>query len=91
MSDFEHNIRASWQEIFPEVQAKGCHFHYAKVSKSVLSPIGLFFFYKTIVQLESNFYLLYGFCSHIYSFYRISLKFDMQKRHAQDIFSYFID
>ena len=31
MSDFEHNIRASWTDIFPEVQPKGCHFQYAKV------------------------------------------------------------
>jgi hypothetical protein len=31
MSDFEHNIRASWTDIFPEVQPKGCHFHFAKV------------------------------------------------------------
>ena len=32
MSDFEHNIRTSWQAIFPNIKAKGCHFHYAKVS-----------------------------------------------------------
>ena len=32
MSDFELNIRASWQETFPAVKAKGCHFHYANVS-----------------------------------------------------------
>ena len=31
MSDFEHNIRTSWQSIFPNIKAKGCHFHFAKV------------------------------------------------------------
>ena len=31
MSDFEHNIRTGWAAVFPEVQTKGCHFHYAKV------------------------------------------------------------
>ena len=31
MSDFEHNIRASWESIFPGITGKGCHFHYAKV------------------------------------------------------------
>ena len=32
ISDFEHNIRASWTDMFPKVQPKGCHFHYAKVA-----------------------------------------------------------
>ena len=31
ISDFEHNIRTSWSAVFPKVEAKGCHFHYAKV------------------------------------------------------------
>ena len=32
MSDFELNIRAAWQDMFPGIQPKGCHFHYSKVS-----------------------------------------------------------
>ena len=32
MSDFEYNIRAIWEDTFPGIRAKGCHFHYAKVS-----------------------------------------------------------
>ena len=42
MSDFEHNIRASWQETFPDVKAKGCHFHYAKVSAVLYHTVQFF-------------------------------------------------
>ena len=36
MSDFEHNIQLSWVSIFPDVEAKGCHFHYAKVCTEII-------------------------------------------------------
>ena len=44
MSDFEHNIRASWLDIFPSVKAKGCHFHYAKVSSVLYNTVHHFLF-----------------------------------------------
>ena len=44
MSDFEHNIRASWLDIFPSVRAKGCHFHYAKVSSVLYNTVHHFIF-----------------------------------------------
>ena len=41
MSDFEMNIRTTWQTTFPQIKPKGCHFHYSKVLltfvKNVLS------------------------------------------------------
>ena len=38
MSDFEQNIRNSFSHFFPDVQPKGCHFHFAKVIFS-LKPV----------------------------------------------------
>ena len=35
MSDFEMNIRTTWQTTFPRIKPKGCHFHYSKVIEIV--------------------------------------------------------
>ena len=50
MSDFEHNIRTSWEAIYPDVKAKGCHFHFAKVSLYTC----IFFFYLVSNSMFDN-------------------------------------
>ena len=46
MSDFENNIRLSFSSEFPEVQPKGCLFHFAKAIWSKVKKAGLQTYYS---------------------------------------------
>ena len=46
MSDFETNIRKSFKEYFPEIMAKGCHFHFSKSIWGRVKKAGLQSYYS---------------------------------------------
>ena len=46
MSDFEHNIRSTFNEYFPEVQPQGCYFHYGKAIWARVKKNGMASYYS---------------------------------------------
>ena len=46
ISDFEHNIRLSFNEVFPDVKTQGCYFHYGKAIWSRVKKDGMASYYS---------------------------------------------
>ena len=46
ISDFEHNIRLSFNEVFPNVKPQGCYFHYGKAIWSRVKKSGMASYYS---------------------------------------------